>query len=138
MSSTAIFWPLIVQTILICVVYLLVVTRRVKSVKEGKARASDFKIPTMEPEPSATAARNLINQFELPLLFYVVCILLHLVNAVSYLVLVLAWLFVITRIVHMAVHTTSNKVRIRRPIFVLGFVVNGLLWIYLAWKLATA
>jgi hypothetical protein len=138
MSSTAIFWPLIVQTILIYVVYLLVVTRRVKSVKEGKARASDFKIPTMEPEPSATAARNLINQFELPLLFYVVCILLHLVNAVSYLVLVLAWLFVITRIVHMAVHTTSNKVRIRRPIFVLGFVVNGLLWIYLAWKLATA
>ena len=92
----------------------------------------------MEPEPSATAARNLINQFELPLLFYEVCILLHLVNAVSYLVLVLAWLFVITRIVHMAVHTTSNKVRIRRPIFVLGFVVNGLLWIYLAWKLATA
>ncbi len=138
MSSTAIFWPLIVQTVLIYVVYGLVSSRRIRSVKEGKASASDFRVPTVEPEPSATATRNLINQFELPLLFYVVCILLHLVNAVSYLVLLLAWLFVISRIVHAVIHTTSNRIRLRRPIFVFGFLVNGLLWIVLAWTLVTA
>ncbi len=135
MSSTAIFWPMIVQTLLIYCVYFLVSKRRVGAVKAGKAKVSDYTIPTVEPEPSATAARNLINQFELPFLFYIVCILLHLVNAVSYLALLVAWLFVVSRIVHAVVHTTSNDVRIRRPMFIVGFILNAILWLYLAWVL---
>jgi hypothetical protein len=126
---------MIAQTLLIYCVYLLVSQRRLGAVKAGRAKASDYRIPTIEPEASATAARNLINQFELPFLFYVVCILLHLVNAVSYLVLLIAWLFVISRVIHTVIHTTSNDVRIRRPMFIVGFVLNAVLWIVLAWVL---
>ena len=138
MSNTAIFWPLIIQTGLIYAIYLIASGRRQRAVRAGKVRAAEFKVPMIEPEPSATAIRNLINQFELPFLFYVVCVVLYMVNGVNYPVLFLAWVFVASRICHSYVHITSNDVRKRRPLFILGYVVNAMLWLWLAWVLLRA
>ena len=138
MSNTAIFWPLIVQTALIYTIYVLISRRRLAAVKAGQAQASDYKVPIVEPEATATVARNLVNQFELPFLFYAVCIILYMVNGVNDVTLALAWLFVLTRIAHSWVHVTSNKVRLRRPIFTIGYLVNGLLWLWLLWVLLRA
>lgn len=135
MSNTAIFWPLIVQTALIYAIYVVASGRRKSAVLSGKARASQFRIPTDEPEASATAIRNLINQFELPFLFYVVCVILYMVNGVNYPVLVLAWVFVGSRIAHSWVHITTNALRKRRPLFIVGFGVNAILWLWLVWVL---
>ncbi|MEX3007525.1 MAPEG family protein [Hoeflea sp. TYP-13] len=131
MSNTAIFWPLIVQTGLIYVIYLLVTRRRYSAVMAGKARASDFKVPIVEPEPTATVARNLVNQFELPFLFYAVCLALYMVNGVNYAIIILAWIFVLSRIGHSWIHITTNDLRLRRPIFIVGYAVNGILWLWL-------
>lgn len=138
MSNTAIFWPLIVQTALIYTIYVLVSRRRMTAVREGKAKAADFKVPIVEPEPTATVTRNLVNQFELPVLFYAVCIILYMVNGVNYATIVLAWVFVVTRIAHSWVHVTTNNIRHRRPIFIVGYVVNAILWLWLAWVLLRA
>ncbi len=135
MTNTAIFWPLIVQTALIYVIYAVMSTRRRAAVKSGSVKASAFKVPLVEPEPSATIIRNLENQFELPILFYVVCVVLYMLNGVNDGVIVLAWLFVLSRIAHCWVHTTSNEIRYRSPLFTIGYVVNALLWLWLAWKL---
>ena len=64
--STAIFWPVIAQVLLTYGIYMVVSARRLGAVKAGTAKVSDFKVPSIEPEPSATAARNLVNQFETP------------------------------------------------------------------------
>lgn len=136
MLQTAIFWPLIAQTALIYAIYLVASSRRMGAVKNGTAKAQDFKIPIIEPGPSATAIRSLSNQFELPVLFYVVCILLSLVNGVNTLTLLLAWIFVLTRVFHAFVHVTSNRLRLRRPAFIAGLLVNLVLWVALALKLA--
>ena len=138
MSNTAIFWPLIVQTALIYTIYVLVSRRRFSAVKAGQATASDYKVPIIEPEATATVARNLVNQFELPFLFYAVCIILYLVNGVNDVTLALAWLFVLSRIAHSSIHVTTNRVRLRRPIFIVGYLVNGLLWLWLLWVLLRA
>src|SRR5690606_24413589 len=69
-SSTAIFWPVLAQVLLTYVIYVIMSSRRIGAVKSGLARPSDFKVPSVEPEPSATAARSLSNQFELPVLFF--------------------------------------------------------------------
>jgi len=131
MSQTAIFWPMIVQTGLIFVIYLICSVRRVSAVKNGTARAGDYKLPFTEPAPSATAIRNLSNQFELPVLFYVVCLSLYVLNGATIVAVVLAWAFVIARVLHAAVHVTSNDLRLRRPLFIAGFVINALLWAWL-------
>ncbi|PYE90457.1 MAPEG family protein [Phyllobacterium leguminum] len=132
MSQTAIFWPMIVQTGLIYVIYYLSSVRRLGAVKSGAARAGDFKLPFTEPAPSATAIRSLANQFELPVLFYVVCLSLYVLNGATLIAVLLAWAFVITRILHAAVHVTSNDLRLRRPLFLAGFAINALLWVWLA------
>ena len=86
-------------------------------------------------QPSATAVRNLINQFELPFLFYIVCVILYMVNGVNDAIVALAWLFVASRFVHSWVHVSSNDLRKRRPLFLVGFVVNAILWLWLVWVL---
>lgn len=131
MSQTAIFWPMIVQTGLIFIIYLISSVRRLNAVRTGAARAGDYKLPFTEPVPSATAIRNLANQFELPVLFYVVCLSLYVLNGATLVAVVLAWVFVVSRILHAAVHVTSNDLSLRRPLFIVGFIVNALLWVWL-------
>jgi hypothetical protein len=131
-TSTAIFWPVIAQVALIHAVYFLMLKRRYRAVLTGLAKAQDYWVPAIEPAPSATAARSLINQFELPILFFLVCILLYVTTGVNYTVLAVAWLFVISRFAHAYVHVTSNRLKLRQRLFVTGFVFNFVLWLLFA------
>lgn len=135
-ANTAIFWPMIAQTALIFAIYFLMSRRRVGAVKAGTAKTQDFKIPWIEPDPSATVARSLINQFELPMLFYIVCILLNITSGATYLALAVAWLFVISRCIHAFVHVTSNRLMLRRRLFMLGFACVVVLWVLFAVHIA--
>ncbi len=132
MNPNAIFWPVILQAALTFAVYLVMAIRRSQAVRQGQAKASDYRIPVNEPAASATAARSLANQFELPVLFYVVCILLHLTNGTSYLSVSVAWVFAVSRVLHAAVHLTSNRLALRQPLFTIGFIAVVFLWGILA------
>lgn len=134
--STAIFWPVIAQVALIHAIYFLMLRRRYTAVRAGTAKASDFWIPAIEPEPSATVARSLINQFELPVLFFLVCTLLYVTAGVNHAVVAIAWLFVLSRFAHAYIHVTSNRLRIRQRLFVIGFVLNFVLWVLFAVHIA--
>lgn len=131
-TSTAIFWPVIAQVVLIHLIYFLMLKRRSGAMRAGTAKASDFWVPAIEPEPSATVARSLINQFELPMLFFLVCTLLYVTAGVNHVVVAVAWLFVLSRYAHAWVHVTSNRLRIRQRLFVSGFVLNFSLWLLFA------
>jgi hypothetical protein len=72
------------------------------------------------------------NQFELPVLFYVLCLTLHVTNGVNYLTLALMWIFVASRFFHAWVHLTSNNLRLRSRSFFLGAILLALAWIWLA------
>ena len=105
------------------------------AVSRGEVEASAFRVPQVEPEASPAVVRKLVNQFELPFLFYIVCVVLYMINGVNDAIIVLAWTFVISRIAHSWVHITTNRVRHRQPLFIAGFLINGILWLWLAWKL---
>src|SRR6202000_29719 len=68
------------------------------------------------------------NQFELPVLFYVLTILAYVTHLADLIFVVLAWVFVIFRVLHAAIHTTSNNVRLRGPIFAGSAVVLSIMW----------
>lgn len=137
MNSTAIFWPMIVQAALSLAMYVVMSRRRIAAVKAGQARARDFAIPS-DPELSATAARNVSNQFELPVLFFVVCLAFHQVGAVDVVALALAWVFAVARLVHAWVHVTSNRVIVRRRVFIAGYLAVILMWAWFAVRLVQA
>jgi hypothetical protein len=83
------------------------------------------------------AAHSFSNQFELPVLFHVVSILFVVLLRPDLFVVVLAWVFVISRIVQALIHTTSNIVKWRGAAYGVGLLAVIVLWIYFIVLLAT-
>ncbi|PBB79512.1 hypothetical protein CK218_19370 [Mesorhizobium sp. WSM3879] len=138
MNQTAIFWPMLAQVLLVYIVYLVMLKRRYLAVKSGEAKISQYKVRSTEPASSVTVANNLINQFELPVLFHVLCLALFVTDGVNYLTLTLMWLFVVTRYVHAWVHLTRNYLLHRSRAFFLGAGILLVAWIWFALHLLGA
>ena len=86
------------------------------------------------PDYALKVYNNFVNQFEIPVLFYVGVLTALLLNQNSWAVVILCWVFVISRWIHMYIHTGSNYIPHRYKIFLLGFISLALLWLYLAIK----
>lgn len=137
MSPTeATIWPMIAHVALVFSLYLLLSMRRMRAVRQGQARPEQFRENREEPTESLVVKNAIANQFELPVLFYAVSILLYLVDADNPVTVAGGWLFVALRYVHAYVHVTSNRLRYRRPLFIAGLAVLGLLWLWLGVWLA--
>ncbi|QKC97377.1 MAPEG family protein [Mesorhizobium sp. NZP2298] len=132
MNQTAIFWPVLAHVLLIYIVYGVLGRRRYGAIKSGEAKVGQYKVRSTEPASSVTVAANLSNQFELPVLFYVLCLTLHVTNGVNYLTLALMWIFVASRCFHAWVHLTSNNLLLRSRSFSFGAVIILLGWIWFA------
>ncbi|MCB1382735.1 MAG: MAPEG family protein [Notoacmeibacter sp.] len=134
MNPTAIFWPMLAQVALVYFIYYLMSKRRIDAVKSGQVRVDQFRDNQIQNEPTASlfVRNNLANQYELPVLFYACVLSLHASGGVNVVTLVLAWLFVATRYAHAFIHVTSNRVRRRRMLFIMGFLILGVMWIAFA------
>ena len=69
------------------------------------------------------------NQFELPVLFYVLTILAWMTRHADLVFVVLAWIFVIFRYLQAYVHVTSNRVRLRGSFFIVSAIVLSIMWL---------
>jgi hypothetical protein len=54
-----------------------------------------------------------------------------LTKGVDFLMLLLAWLFVLSRLAHAAIHVGPNRVRWRSPVFALGLLILAGMWLKL-------
>lgn len=131
MLKTVILWPAIAQFLLIACCYLwLSVTRR-QALAAGAVPNTDFAPGVSEPGASADARRHLANQFELPILFFVVIGFLFGINGTSILEVVIAWLFVASRLIH-TLASLRGRLMLRHVSFLVGFVLVFFLWLDLA------
>ena len=136
MDPDLIFWPMIIQAGLTYFIYWLVSERRKQAIRAGEASVKQFRENNAEPARSLFVRNNLENQFELPVLFFAAVLALHAVGAVAMPALVLAWVFVLSRLAHAFVHVTTNRIRHRRPLFIAGWLASAGLWALLALQLA--
>lgn len=133
MTGFEMFWPLLVHAFLIFCLYGLLVVRRAAVVKSGEVEREAFRENRDEPQASRVVNKAIANQFELPVLFYAVCVLLYIAEADNCAAVVGAWVFVLARYVQAYMQLTGN-LPLRRLSFMAGFVVLFLLWIWLgAW-----
>lgn len=82
-----------------------------------------------------SAADNFRNLFEVPVLFYVLCLALYATHLGDALLLGGCWLFVTLRAVHSAIQCTYNKVMHRFYVYVVSTVLLFALWAWLAVEL---
>jgi len=80
------------------------------------------------PESVNYSAYNLKNLFELPVLFYALCLFLYVTATADMIYVIAAWLFLVFRALHSFVHCTSNVVILR---FYLYSVAAFALWFML-------
>jgi hypothetical protein len=134
MQQIDILYPVFVQVLLTFVVYGLLALARARAIRGlDRTRGNpDLALGRVAwPADAEKRAANQRNQFELPVLFYAVVAFALITKGVDILMLVFAWLFVITRLVHAAIHIGPNKVRWRTPAFTLGFLVLVGMWLKL-------
>lgn len=121
MNSRLILVPVLVQVFLTLVVYILLNVAKARALRQGKV---DLERRALHddawPKSVVKINNNIRNQFEVPVLFYVLAFTFLALNAVTWPVLAIAALFALSRIVHAYVHIGSNHVPTRRRAFVFG------------------
>jgi hypothetical protein len=129
--STAIFYPVVALVLWTLAVLLLVPRARFKAAHARKVRAADFALGESEnvPPEARLPNRNYMNLLELPVLFYVACLVVYVIGKVDAWSLALAWLYVALRIAHTMVHLTYNHVIHRMRVFALSYLVLVALWV---------
>ena len=139
MNPHLIFGPLLAQMLLTVGMFGLLAVRKAQAVRLKKVNLKQAALDhSAWPDEVVKVSNNIANQFETPILFYIVCLALFQLNAVSAAVLVLAWLYVATRFVHGFVHVRSNLVPIRLRAFAAGLLILFVLMLFIFWELAHA
>jgi hypothetical protein len=75
------------------------------------------------------------NQFELPLLFYVLVALALPLRHADLFIVLMSWVFVVTRFVHAGIFVSSNDLRNRSLAWFAGALVLFAMWVYFALKI---
>ena len=130
MSAEMILLPLFVEVILTFALLFWLGPLRARDFRSGLVREED--IGLRQPnwsKPALQVQYSFSNQFELPVLFYVLTILAYVTHHAGTLFVVLAWVFVIFRLFQAYVHVTSNKVMLRGAFFGVSALALAIMWI---------
>jgi hypothetical protein len=136
MSVQAVFLPLLVQAALTFALLFWTARARTRAIRERKVHMRDIALGQQNwPQRATQIANAYQNQLELPVLFYVVTMLAWSTGQADLVFVVLAWLFVVLRLVHAAIHVTSNRVPRRFAAFAAGLFVLLAMWGLFAFRL---
>jgi hypothetical protein len=137
MYGDLVFYPVLVMVLLTLLIYVRLIKVKIREMRAGRV---DMERRALHEEAWGDAVlqinNNIRNQFELPVLFYVVCGVLWALEGVGIVALVAAWLFVSSRIVHAWIHLTSNRIKFRRQSFTVGWWVLMFMVLLAIWELA--
>jgi hypothetical protein len=130
MSIQAVLLPLFVEVALTFVLLFWMAYGRTRAIRVGEIKMRDIALREPNWPPGITQVGNAYhNQLELPVLFYVLTILSLVTRHADLLFVVLAWIFVTSRVVHAYIHVTDNNVNRRGPMFGLGALVLAIMWL---------
>lgn len=139
MNSNYIIWPVLAQIFLTLMMFTILGVRKSKAVKAGEVNRQQAAMNNrVWPESVLKVSNNIANQFEIPVLFYALCLVLYNIDAVDIIAILLAWFFVLSRFAHAFVHIGSNYVPMRLRLFLVGCLILIAMLVQVAWELATA
>ena len=128
------FGSVLVQVGLTLFIMVLMGRRRFKAAKNRELPFKAFKLMdlTGANEQVITASRNFDNQFQLPMLYLFAVVFALQFGVANLSLVILGWLFAISRLVHAYVHVGANHVRLRFAVYVFGALMLLLFWLRLS------
>ena len=131
MEPQQIFFPLAAMVALTFTVGVAMLRLRFAVIRRGELNPRYFLLNRGGRVPArlARVEQNYLNLLELPLLFYVLGLALYMTGSVDPVQLILAWLFVASRVLHSLIHTTVNRLRWRMLAFSGGALLLLFMWV---------
>lgn len=124
---SSIILPMSIHIFWVAALYALLTIARAPNVwgiRLNEERYHSFN--KMESKISA----NLSNQFEWPIFFYMICsILISNPTFINTFHILMAWIFVLGRILHSGVQLLSNNIRLRGVVFTINFLAVLGMWL---------
>ena len=122
--------PILGMMVLTLLVWLYMFVQRVGFAQSNKLDIEQFKTPAdvqaLVPADVSGASNNFKNLFELPVIFYAVCLYLTVTMQVDSVYANCAWAFLVLRCLHSLIHCSYNRVAHRFGIYLLSSIV---LWV---------
>src|SRR5882724_570594 len=87
------------------------------------------------PERVAQIGDCFSNQFEIPVLFYILIALALPLRHADLFIVLMSWVFVVTRFLHAGVFVSTNNVKQRSMVWFVGVLVLLAMWLYFALKI---
>lgn len=135
-----IIYPMAALVFLTCLIGFSLGTSRLIAAFSGKVHPKYFRLMTGfdVPDHIAKLSRNFENLLEVPILFYVGCIVVLVTETTSSFFITTAWVFFVTRLAHTLIHITYNNPLHRFFAFLAGFISVIVLWVNLVLQVMTA
>ena len=136
MSIQMVLLPVLGLVGLTFALLLGMVGARRRALVGGETRIRDIALGQPNWPIRATQIGNCYrNQFELPLLFYILIALALPLRHADLFIVLMSWVFVVTRFVHAGIFVTSNDLGRRSTAWLAGVLVLLAMWIYFALKI---
>jgi hypothetical protein len=133
MTVQAILLPVFVQVGLTFFLMVWMGRARFAAVRSGEVKIRDIALGQRAwPDRVTQVANTFHNQFELPVLFYALVALALFTKKADLLFVIMSWIYVATRLAHAFVYTTSNDIRQRFGVFLVGALVLLVMWLLFA------
>ena len=130
MKQPLILYPILAMIGITAVVWLRLYFERVGEMRARRIRPQDIATKQQSTEilHKVNASDNFSNLFEVPVLFYVLCILAFTTQMVTPFLLGGAWAFVALRGLHSLIHCTYNQVMHRFVAYLLSTLILFAMW----------
>ena len=127
--------PLIGMVVLTLLVTIRLLYFSINSTLTGKVHIKQFRIYDGEfPTNFQSARQHYKNMFEMPILFYILCILLIINNNYTQFDVILSWGFVLFRVLHSLARIPNRDVNLRFGFFTGSFITLVIGWINFSLK----
>ena len=139
MITAQLLYPVFVQVALTFFLLVWMGRARLAALRDKEVKLPDIAVGQRAwPVRVQQISNTYQNQFELPLLFYALIALCgqH-ARLIDETMVVLAWTFVGTRLIHAYIYTTSNVIRWRFNVFALGMLILFAMWVLFAFRVIT-
>jgi hypothetical protein len=109
---------------------------RTGALKARQTSINDIALGQPNWPPRVTQIGNCFsNQFEIPVLFYVLIALALPLRHADLFIVLMSWVFVALRFIHAGIFVTSNNMRQRALVWFAGVLVLLAMWLYFALKM---
>ena len=125
-----IIYPLIAMIFLTIIVGVQLLYCNTKAVLNREVDIRHFRLFNSKiPKNLQSISQHYKNMFEMPILFYILCILLIINNNYSQFDVIIAWGYVLFRLLHSLTRISNRNVNLRFGFFFGSFIILVIGWI---------